>query len=327
MEINKSIFRFFSKCIVAGSLLILVCNPGAASESVKDALKLCAGIIIPSLLPFFFISGFISSIGFASDLAKFLEKPFKKLPSSVSYACTPFLLGVLGGYPIGAAALSGLVIERKLSSEEAAKLLPFCNNTGPAFIIGAVGGGIFSSSRAGLILYVCHITAAILIALITIPSLHKTKDMLVSSELEYPGIIKVLPSCIKLAMDKCISICGFVIFFSVLTKLLSQLGLISSITLGINRIGIMEIGMCQSFIAGMMELGGGIASMEGMLLSPESLALSAFILGFGSLSVHCQTYALVSEANIKCARHFVGRIFHGAISALLAYCLASLIKI
>ena len=42
----------------------------------------------------------------------------------------------------------------ELSEQEAETLLYFCNNSGPSFLIGAVGIGVFHSSPAGLLLKV-----------------------------------------------------------------------------------------------------------------------------------------------------------------------------
>ena len=44
-----------------------------------------------------------------------------------------------------------------IGKEEAERLLGFCNNSGPAFIVGAVGAGIFGSPSVGLALYGIHI--------------------------------------------------------------------------------------------------------------------------------------------------------------------------
>ncbi len=49
-----------------------------------------------------------------------------------------------------------------IGREEAENLLGFCNNSGPAFIIGAAGVGGFSSSGAGVLLYFSHAAAALM---------------------------------------------------------------------------------------------------------------------------------------------------------------------
>ena len=325
--LKKSMLRLFSACIIAVSLCALISNPSGASNAVRDGLNTCAKIIIPSLLPFFFISGFISSMGFAEDLARLIKKPLKKIPFTLAYAFTPFILGILGGYPIGASAISSLVKDKRISEKQGEQLLPICNNTGPAFIIGAVGGGIFSSVRSGLLLYFCHIGAALILALLFFPRSPCNKAEISANNSNCSALFKILPECVKGALDKCFSICGFVIFFAVIREIMTQLGILGFLSLALNNFSGIEISKCQCLIYGIMELGGGIASMNGLSLCPFNLALASFILGFGSLSVHCQTLAVTAETNIKCARHFIGRILHGVISALLVYSLGTMLRI
>jgi glutamate synthase (NADPH/NADH) large chain len=52
------------------------------------------------------------------------------------------------------------VRQRLLTPEDGALLLTFCNNAGPAFILGIAGSGVFRSSRAGVWLYLIHAAAA-----------------------------------------------------------------------------------------------------------------------------------------------------------------------
>ena len=95
-------------------------------------------------------------------LSGFAEKAFR-----VSGAgCTALLLGLLGGYPLGAAYIAGLRESGAVGGEEAGHLLAFCNNSGPAFFLGALGTGVFGSPRLGLLLYAVHVCAALLTGLL-----------------------------------------------------------------------------------------------------------------------------------------------------------------
>ncbi|MBR4952936.1 MAG: hypothetical protein IKZ30_00315, partial [Oscillospiraceae bacterium] len=87
-----------------------------------------------------------------------------------------------------------------------------------------------------------------------------------------------------------------------------------------------EIAFVRSLLVGILELGSGIGSMSGLLNTPLNLALASFILGFGSLSVHCQTLAVLSGTKIKCARHFVGRILIGLVSAFITLAFSTLLQ-
>jgi len=324
--LKKSLSRYFEIAILPLCMALLVLKPQISAEAVKKALFTCWDVILPSLLPFFFISGLISSLGIPQFLAHAAQKPLKKLFSMSGWACAPLLLGLLGGYPVGASSIAQLRSEGRLSQREAERLLPVCNNTGPAFIIGAVGGGIFSSPAAGAMLYGAHIVSALILALLFSPGKAGEAEI-PPPDNSCPGIIEALPGSIGSAVEKSLQICGFVIFFSILSSLLEELGILSTSALLLSRFIGLEIGFCRCLLSGILELGGGIASMSGIELLPTNLALAAFILGFGSLSVHCQTLAVVSRANIKCARHFAGRIIHGVLSAIIVLASAYLFRI
>lgn len=68
-------------------------------------------------------------------------------------ASSALLLGLVGGYPIGAQTAAGLYRDRLLTREEAQRLLTFCNNANPVFLISVLGAGVFGSVRVGVWLW------------------------------------------------------------------------------------------------------------------------------------------------------------------------------
>ncbi len=54
---------------------------------------------------------------------------------------------------MGAKSVIALYENGTCSKVEAERLLSFCTNSGPAFIFGIVGAGVFSGGRIGLLLY------------------------------------------------------------------------------------------------------------------------------------------------------------------------------
>ena len=67
-----------------------------------------------------------------------------------------FALGIIGGYPVGAKTAISLYEKQYCTKAEAERMLSFCNNSGPAFILGVVGAGVFSSGTIGMMLYCMH---------------------------------------------------------------------------------------------------------------------------------------------------------------------------
>lgn len=324
----KAIFgKYGSALLSAAFLLLITADPKAAATAVKDGFVLCTELILPSLLPFFFAAGIINFLGIPELMAKVFGKTLKRLFGLSPYAATPLIIGFLGGYPIGAATLAELCRDGYITPEEAEKLLPICNNTGPAFIIGAVGAGIFGSVRLGVLLYGVHILAALSLAFLFRTKNSSPPPEVLPIHVEEHNPASALVNSVRSAVEKSLNICAFVLFFCVLAAVLEELGLVSSAALLLNRMTSLEIGFCRSLISGIMELGGGIASMSTLQPTALNYALASFILGFGSLSVHCQTLSVVSDAKIKCARHFTGRILHGLISALFTFMLSGILRI
>lgn len=320
----KKNLGFFLSCAAALSgLAALVLAPAAAAESVRGGLELCSSVIIPSLLPFFALSGLISALGLPQLLARAAEKPMRALFGVSGAACVPFVLGLTGGYPVGASAVAGLVRGGEISPREGERLLPFCNNTGPAFILGAAGAGVFRSPACGALLYLSHILAAVAVGAAFSRRRGAPDTPGPRPETRRRAFPAALTEGVKTAVASTLNVCGFVLFFRVVTGLLEYAGVFSSLAGALAARTGAGLTFTRALLSGTLELGGGIGAMSGLAPSPANLALCSFLLGFGGLSVHCQTLSVLDGTDMKCARHFAGRILHALISALLTFALSS----
>lgn len=309
---------------VAGFLLIIFL-PAEAAAGARAGLSICGGVIIPSLFPFLAFSGLCTELQLPQRMAAVLGPWLRRLGIS-PYAAAPLLLGLTGGYPVGAAAVANLVRSGTVSPEEGARLLPFCNNTGPAFLVSAAGAAVFGSARLGIGLYLCHVAAALTLALLSRQVSTETVDTdFIATDVR--GFSDVFPDCIRASAAAVINICAFVVFFSVLTALLRSVGIFSALSAAAAvhfGVGLQASG---ALLTGLLELGSGIGAMSGLPATPGNLALAAFLIGFGGLSVHCQTLSVLDGTNVKCARHFIGRILHGGLSAAYSFLLFTLLRI
>ena len=144
----------------------LVIFPSQMVSAAKDGVDMCFNVIIPSLFPFFVLSSLTVELGVAEKLGRLLA-PLMRPLFNVGGACASALvLGFIGGYPVGAKTVINLYENGECSKTEAERMLSFCNNSGPAFIFGVVGAGIFSSGTIGLILYLAHIAASVCVGLV-----------------------------------------------------------------------------------------------------------------------------------------------------------------
>ena len=219
-----------------------------------------------------------------------------RLPGSAGSA---LLLGLTGGYPIGARAARQLYESGTLTREETQRLLTFCNNSNPAFFISVLGVGVFQSTRTGIWLWLIHIFCALLTGLLfrgrADYSARRRTPPVPASLPSFPAafVVSVRDSAVSM-----LSICAFVVFFYVLANPFTALT---------NSAG--------AFLVGVLELFSATP-----LLSPNPIGfiLASFCAGWGGLSVFFQTAAVLDGSDLSLKPYFLGKILQAFFSAALA---------
>ena len=281
----------------------------SAALGARRGLDVCARTLLPSLLPFFTLSNLLNALGLAELLSGTLGGLMSRVFRISGAGAQAFFLGITGGYPVGAASAAELRRQGLISRREAERLLPLCNNAGPAFILGAAGG-IFQSPRAGFLLYTTHVLAALSAGFLMRDRTAAPVPRPAAAR-ESVAFPEALPKAVRGAVSSALNVCAYVTLFSAAAAMLSPLAALPQ--------------PWRSLALGSLELGSGIASMEGMPPTPENLAVAAFLMGWGSVSVHCQTLGAVSGTDISCARHLSGRALCGVIAAVFTYALTFLL--
>ena len=139
------------KVLMAAVLLItvwLLWEAEALREAAREGLALCAGSVIPALFPFLAASSLLLKLGFGDALAGPLA-PLMGLYRLPGEAAGALVLGLAGGYPVGARTAAELCAQGALTRDEAERLLTFCNNANPAraFFVGSGGNGETADKR------------------------------------------------------------------------------------------------------------------------------------------------------------------------------------
>ena len=204
----------------SGTLAILLLRQAeTAAQAVRDGIQLCLTSVIPALFPFFAVSSLLVALGAAEAAGRALARPFGRLFRCGGAGCAALLLGLVGGYPVGARTAAELVRRGELSPAEGARLLTFCNNAGPAFAIGVAGVSVFGSARTGGWLYLLHCAAALLTGL-----LFCRRPLPVTAMPKRPvppqtGLTGQFLRAVEGAVSAMARVCGFVVFFLVLLRL------------------------------------------------------------------------------------------------------------
>lgn len=309
----KKLLYIFASLGIFAALLIF---PKAAAEAVKDGLIMCGQVIIPSLFPFFIATNLLNELG-ASKLISNALAPFGARLGISGHGVSAFIIGVTGGYPLGAAYTARLRSQGLISREEASRLLVFCNNSGPAFIVGAAGIGVFSSAAVGFFLYAVHILSALSFGIMICPK--APCDICYDEDIFAPvSFSAAITASVRRSADSVIGVCAFVIAFSALNGVLDGMDITRILAGELSyRLGA-ELSWCRALLSGILELGNGIGGMAGLDIRPLNLALAAFILSWGGFSVHFQTLAMISGTDIKTARYMIGRLMIALMAASLS---------
>lgn len=292
-------------------------------ESCRYAVELCLSLILPSLFPFFVLSVLLNRLGLPGYLGRLLTPLASRVYGVTGAGASALLIGLTGGYPLGAAYIADMERSGAITAREGERLLAFCNNSGPAFIIGAVGAGAFGSGKAGLLLYLCHVLSAMLTGLF-----FRQKDYcreIPPLQLDSVYISQALPEAVKQAMGALLNVCGFVMCFTVLVGLLDAGGAFSLVCGHLSAVFGLELQFTHAALTGVLELGSAAGALRGLAPTPLNMALAAGILGWGGISVHFQTLAVLAGSKIKGALHFAGRLISASIGMVLAYALSMLL--
>lgn len=286
--------RYLSLFLPAAVMVLILLSPQQAAEAVRQAMQLCAGSVIPSLFPFLVLSSLVvgSSPSPGPSFSALLGRCLGCSPTGARV----FLLSLLGGYPVGPRLMGQLMRRGDLSRREAEHLLFFCNNAGPAFVMGFVGLGLLGSLRAGVWLYLLHALSALLIALLFRP--RQPFSAPAQSRTLSPSFSQELVESITSAGSAMVQVCAFITFFYTALHLFAQ-----------------RSGIAHPLVLGFVELTCGLTRLTP---TRAGFVMAAGLLGWGGLSVHAQTAAALSGTGVSLQNHLRGKFLQGIFSAILA---------
>lgn len=291
-------------CLALGGVLVLfLAEAGFVRAAAAEALSLCARSVIPALFPFLVVSSLLLSLGLGELLSPMLAGLMEPLFRVDGVGSSALLLGLVGGYPIGAKTAADLYRGGRLSRPEAERLLAFCNNSNPVFLISVLGVGVFGSVRAGVWLWLIHLLSALLTGLLFRnhggPARRQAGG---TAAFQAVSLSAAFVAAVRESLSGMLSVCAFVTFFYVLARPLASLG---------GWLGPVLVGLTELF------------SLT-PLLRPDRFGfiLASAMAGWGGLSVLCQTAAVLEGSGLRLQSCAAGKAVQGLLAGLLAALLA-----
>lgn len=306
---RKYIFFFLKRGILYFVILLFMFLLALCSNqtlpAAKNALLLCGETIIPSLFPFFVLSYILVNTNFPKICGKVFSPLMHFLFNVSGEGAVAFVVGIISGYPSGAKTVCSLYKSGDISKKDAKRLLPFCNNSGPLFIIGAVGVGMLFSREMGLFLYSVHLLSAILTGIFM--RFVYIEDEVIFEKIPYKKENKPLgmlfSESVKESVNSTLLVCGFIVLFSAVSAPFLSL--------------IRGNGITSSLFKGILEVTIGTNSLSQIPLLKEKLCLISGIIGFGGICVLLQVAGIVKEAGLGVKTYFFGKVFQGITATFL----------
>ena len=272
---------------IARSLLCLLCllcavlliqNAPVVAKGAVQGIRLCLQTVIPSLFCFMVLTCFLINSG----LYRFLSLPLAWVTRRLFFLPPELgsilLLGMVGGYPMGAKAIASLLQQQKIDPRDAQRMMLYCCCAGPSFIISAVGVQMFGSFSVGVLLFAVQLGVSVLFALVCALHcrLHSSRPAAIADPHPVSSVRPLGPGeafvlSVAQSVEAMGQMSGFIVLFSAVGQLISSLLPCAS--------------LARALLLGCLEVTNG-CSLASTL--PFGAVFASCFLSFGGLSVLAQ---------------------------------------
>ena len=284
----------FIGIFAALGMLVLIFDGKTALSGAFDGMILCFTTLVPSLFPFFILSILLTGSLSGQDIP-FL-RPITRLCKMPQGCESVLAAGILGGYPVGAQNVGLLHRNGQLTALQAARIIPYCNNAGPAFIFGVLGS-VFSRPLVPWLIWLIQILSAMIVACLLPPSSGSESVHATCRQIRITGALEQAVHVMAL-------VCGWVILARMLIAFLDRwfLWLLSKP---------LAIALC-----GILELSNGCIRLTQVPDEGLRFLLACALLSAGGICVTMQTASVSTGIPMKF--YFSGKLLQSCISILLS---------
>ncbi|MBS5786483.1 MAG: sporulation integral membrane protein YlbJ [Clostridioides difficile] len=340
---KRKIFLFLAPaCVVLVLIIGIVVYPVESIAAAKEGIDIWLDILVPSLLPFIVGASLIVDLK-VIDIIGFIINPITKFIFNVSgKSALVFAISTISGYPVGAKLASEFRAKEQISQTEAQRLVSFCSTSGPLFIIGSVGTGMFKDSALGYLMIICHYLGTITVGLLFRnygwESLSKSKKSLrenirsvVETKSSNGNFFVMFGNAVYNGVNTLLTIGGFVIIFSVVFRVLFLFNIIQIVSfiihIPLSLFGITEE-LCNAFISGFFEITIGCNKISQVMSNSEHIkaTLASFLIGFSGLSILSQCCTFLAKTDINIKLYISSKFLHGLFAAIFLFLLYPIFK-
>lgn len=281
--------------------------PRVSVEGAKSGLEYSFGVLIPSLFPFMFLSDFAVEYGISQSIGKYLSPLTEKLLYLPGEAGITVILSLIGGFPVGASGINALLKQGKITQSQAQRMLCFCVNSGPAFMISVVGVELYNNALLGVILLIAQIVSSLLVGIILgliarrKEPIQKSVSFLADKRNEFAPSFII--SC-KNACTATVNLCALVVLFSSFNAVISS------------TFDISDNSVAGLIIKSVLEVTDGCNSLA---THQAPIYLVSLAIGWSGLCVHFQIFSSAESVKINKLMFWSSRLVSGILSSAITF--------
>lgn len=294
--------KIFGVLIAIIIIILIIIAPEICINGAQKGLLICGNVIIPSLFPFAACVLFIMKTNILSKI-KIIKPIAKKLFNQTEEMFCVMLFSMVGGYPIGARLINQLYADEKIDTKTAHVMQCYCVNAGPAFVLVAVGSGILNSKLLGMLLLTSHLLSSIFIALIC--SKFLKNNNISKAKIRIISLSDCFVEGVADAASSTLSICAYVILFSVINSYLSAAS---------------DAFPLLKFVSSLCEVTSSVANTR-------NIYIISFLLGFSGIAILFQVLACSKYCGVNLPIFIAFRIIHGGLSVFILFLLFKIFNI
>lgn len=315
---SKIIINYIYIFALLFCLCLFIFIPELAMQSFFLGIRLWATKVLPALLPFFILVKLISYTTFTRSIGKFLSPITYRLYGVCGVSGYIYIMSILSGYPVGAKLTAEIYKDGGITQGQAESISAFTSTSGPLFVIGSVGIGLFGNQKLGIIVLISHFISALINGLIY----RQRKDSQLKSTLDTnltPNTQHSLSDTMTSSIMSILVVGGFIAVFYMVLSLLLHIHAFDGITMLFSLIGVKEE-ITLSIIAGIVEVTTGASMLSSQILTFELQAIIlSFLISFGGLSIHAQAYCFLNTFKMKYSKFLLQKTTHALLSALVTF--------
>lgn len=303
-HITKKESLIFVLCL--GCILGYISCSGNGSSAIYRGMVFTAQTIIPSIFPVMLISDILSRSGVLATVCSGFAPVMKKAKLNPALL-PPIAVGAFCGFPAGAKCVRASVEQGLITDREADCILAASNCAGPAFVISAVGVGMYSDAMIGVLLWLVSFVTCCALSYILVPKQKDAQRSPASVQFSAPSSLSELfCESIKSTSLSILNLFFMISFFYALSRNVQYV--------------LICAGVAPLYAAAggaLLEIGSGCSSAM-QLPIPYSVCTTAFAVGFGGT---CVFFQVKNEAhkNADMRIYLTIKAVCGVVSSFFAY--------